>query len=266
MSATLYPPSQPRTLAELLDASFKIFRLSLLKCLPTATLAILAGQLATFYDLSRGLAPTPNAHDVNNPIWVILYTSGTVLAVILWMATLLRQATVAAGHTVSRTDALDVIRNAPAITAISLLSGAAVAVLVLPPLTLTEPYRAIGVAVMLVPAVYVFVALSLSLPARMLARKGVLQSLLYSIELIRGNWWRATAMYAVGLSIIMVFYLLAAIMAAMVLPGSDNATAIERAVATTAVLAVAAIGLTFYTAITLSVFGDLEARRSLRPD
>ena len=118
---------------------------------------------------------------------------------------------------------------------------------------------------MLVPAVYLFVALSFSLPARVLAHKGVLQSLAYSMELIRGNWWRATAMYVVGLSIITVFYLLAAVMAAMVLPESGHAMAIERAVTTTAVLAVGAIGLTFYTAITLTVFGDLEARRAARP-
>lgn len=262
MSITLYPPSQPRTMAELLDVSFRIFRVSLLKCLPYATLAILAGQLATFYDLSRG--HLPNAHDVNDPIWVSLYTIGTMLAVILWMATLLRQSTVAAGRTTSRTDLLDVLKNAAAITAISLLSGAAVAVLILPPLALAEPYRTVGVAVMLVPAVYVFVALSLSLPARMLAHKGVIQSLMYSLDLIRGNWWRATAMYAVGLSIIMVFYLLAAIMAAMVLPAGGNAMPIERAMAATAVLAVGAIGLTFYTAITLTVFGDLEVRKVSR--
>jgi uncharacterized membrane protein len=88
---------------------------------------------------------------------------------------------------------------------------------------------------------------------------------MYSLELIRGNWWRTTAMYAVGLSIIMVFYLLAAVLAAMVVPDNGNSMAIERAVSTTAVLAVAAIGLTFYTAITLTVFGDLEARRAGKP-
>ena len=263
MSITLYPPTQPRTLAELLETSLKIFRVSLLKCLPYATLAILAGQLATFYDFSRGRMPSPK--DMNDPIWVALYTVGTVLAVILWMATLLRQSTVAAGRTASRTDLLDVLKNAPAIAAISLLSGTAVAVLILPPLTLAEPYRSVGLAVMLVPAVYIFVALSLSLPARMLAHKGVIQSLMYSLELIRGNWWRTAAIYAVGLSIIMVFYLLAAIMAAMVVSDSGNPMAIERAVSTTAVLAVAAVGLTFYTAITLTVFGDLEVRRAAKP-
>lgn len=263
MSTTLYPPTQPRSLAELLDASLRIFRVSLLKCLPYATLAILAGQLATFYDVARG--HLPNALDVNDPIWVTLYVAGAVLAVILWMATLLRQSMVAAGRPVSRTDLLSVLKNAPAITAISLLSGAAVAALILPPLALAEPYRSIGLAVMLIPALYVFVALSFSLPARVLAHKGVLQSLVYSVGLIRGNWWRATAMYVVGLSIITVFYLLAAVMAAMVLPQSGHVMAIERAVTTTAILAVGAIGLTFYTAITLTVFGDLEIRKAAKP-
>ena len=263
MSTSLYPPTRPRSLAELLDASLKIFRVSLLKCLPFATLAILAGQLTTFYDVARG--HLPDALNVNDPIWVTLYLVGAVLAVILWMATLLRQSLVASGRAASGTDLLDVLKNAPAITAISLLSGAAVAVLILPPLTLVEPYRSVGLAVMLVPAIYLFVALSFSLPARMLAHKGVLQSLSYSMALIRGNWWRAAAMYVIGLSIITVFYLLAAVMAAMVMPQSGHIMALERAVTTTAILAVGAIGLTFYTAITLTVFGDLEARKAIQP-
>ncbi len=260
---SLYPPTRPRTLAELLETSVQIFRVSLLKCLPYATLAILAGQLATFYELARGHLPT--ALDVNDPVWVTLYSAGALLAVILWMATLLRQSLVAAGRPASHADLLDVLRNAPAIAAISLLTGAAVAVLILPLLALAEPYRTVGIAVMLVPAAYLFVALSFSLPARILAHKGVLQSLVYSLDLIRGNWWRAAAMYAVGLSIITVFYLLVAIAAAMVLPDAGSAMALERAVTTTAVLAVGAVGLTFYTAITLTVFADLEIRKANRP-
>lgn len=257
--STLYPPTKPRTLAELLDASLRIFQVSLLKCLPWATLAVLAGQLATFYDVTRGRLP--DTLDVNDPVWVLLYAIGAVLALILWMATLLRQSLVASGRTATRTDLLAVLKNAPAITVISLLTGAPVAVLILPTLALAPPYRGAAIGVMLVPALYVIVALSFSLPARVLARKGILQSLQYSLTLIRGNWWRTAILYVVGISIITVFYLLAAVLAAMVLPESGNAMAIDRAVTTTLILAVGAIGLTFYTAITLTLFGDLEVRK-----
>ncbi len=54
MSITLYPPARPRTFPELLDASLKIFRVSLPKCMPYATIAILFGELSTLYDLARG--------------------------------------------------------------------------------------------------------------------------------------------------------------------------------------------------------------------
>lgn len=263
MSISLYPPSRPRTLAELLDASFKIFRVSLLKCLPYATVAVLADQLATFYDLTRGHLPEPS--DLHDPIWVTLYAVGGCLAVILWVATLLRQTAMAAGRPVNSSDLIDALKSAPAIVAIAMLTGAAVAVFLLVPAGLAKPYRTIGSLTAVVPAAYVFVALSFSLPARMLAHKGIFQSLTYSLELVRGNWWRVAAMYAVGASIIAVFGLLTSVVAGMMLPDTGDTAAIAQAVLTTAILAILAVGSTLCTAIWLSVFADLQARRSAKP-
>lgn len=261
MPNALYPPLRPRSMAELLDAILQIFRVSLLKCLPYATLAIIAGQLSTFYDLSRGHSPVAVSRD---PIWLTLYGVGALLAVILWMATLLRQSAVASGRSVTGSaDLRDTLKRAPAIAALALLAGAAVAVFILPPLALAQPYRSVCLALMLAPALYVGVALSFSLPALVLARKGVIASLAYSFKLVRGNWWRVTVIYTVGMAIVMVFYTFVGVIAAMVLPdaGADDA-AIVRAVASAAVLAIGAVGLTFYSALTLTVFGDLEVRKA----
>ena len=264
MPNALYPPLKPRSFAELLDAVLQIFRLSLLKCLPYATLAIIAGQLWTLYYLSRGRLPVL---DSNDPIGVALYGVGTLIAVILWMAMLLRQSSIAAGRPVTGSaDLLDALKRAPAIAAIALLAGAAIAVLVLPPLALAPPYRTAGIAVMLAPAIYVAIALSFALPALVLARKGVLASLAYSFRLVRGNWWRVAVTYVVGITVIWTLCVLVATVAAMALAtdgtdaGADDA-AIARAITSAAILAVAAIGLTFYSALTLALFGDLEVRR-----
>src|SRR6185437_13022432 len=54
---------KPRSFGELLDAVLQIFRLSLLKCLPYATIAIIAGQLSTLYYLSRGRTPVLDSND-----------------------------------------------------------------------------------------------------------------------------------------------------------------------------------------------------------
>lgn len=265
MPNALYPPLKPRSFGELLDAVLQIFRLSLLKCMPYATLAIIAGQLSTLYYLSRGRLPVL---DSNDPIGVALYGVGTLIAVILWMAMLRRQSGIASGRPLSGSaDFLDILKRTPAIAAIALLAGAAVAVLMLPALALAPPYRTAGIAVMLAPAIYIAIALSFALPALVLARKGVLASLVYSFRLVRGNWWRVAAMYSVGIAVIWTLCVLVATIAAMALAsngpdgGAADDTAIARAITSAAVLAVAAVGLTFYSALTLALFGDLEVRK-----
>jgi hypothetical protein len=262
MPNALYPPLKPRSFAELLDVVLQIFRLSLLKCLPYATLAIIAGQLWTLYYLSRGRVPVL---DANDPVGVTIYGVGTLIFVMLSMTILLRQSAIAAGRPVTGSaDLRDTLRRAPAIVAISLLAGAAVAVFMLPALVLAPPYRTAGIIVMLAPALYIGIALSFALPSLVLARKGVLASIAYSFRLVRGNWWRVAAMYGVGIGVVLTLWTLVAAIIAMA--SSDNAgddVAISRAVSSAAVLAVFAIGLTFYSALTLALFGDLEVRSVL---
>jgi hypothetical protein len=261
MPKALYPPLKPRSFGELLDAVLQIFRLSLLKCLPYATLAIIAGQMSTLYYLVRGRLPVL---DSNDPIGIALYGVGTLIFVMLSMAILLRQSAIAAGRPVTGSaDLLDTLKRAPAIAAIALLTGAAVAVLIMPALALAPPYRVAGIAVMLAPAIYLWIALQFSLPALVLARKGVLGSLAYSFRLVRGNWWRVAAIYATGLSVILTLWVLVVSITTVAL--SDNGTddaALTRAITSAAILAVFAVGLTFYSALTLVLFGDLEVRRT----
>ena len=260
MPNALYPPLRPRSFGELLDAVLQIFRLSLLKCLPYATIAIIAGQLSTLYYMSRGRLPVLESND---PVGVALYGVGTLIFVMLSVAILLRQSTIAAGRPVSGSaDLLDTLKRAPAIAAIALLAGAAVAALMLPAFVLAPQYRTAGIAVMLAPAIYVWIALSFALPALVLARKGVLASLAYSFRLVRGNWWRVAGLYLVGMTVILTLWMLVATVATVALSGNgpDDA-AVTRAITSAAVLAVFAVGLTFYSALTLALFGDLEVRR-----
>lgn len=266
MPNALYPPLKPRSFADLLEAVIQLFRLSLLKCLPYATLAIVAGQLWMLYYLSHGQKPVL---DSNDPVGVTLYGVGTLIGVILSVTILLRQSAMAAGRPVTgATGLLETLKRAPAIVAIALLAGAVLTMLMLPALALAPAYRTAAVAVLTVPAVYVFIALSFSLPALVLARKGVLASLAYSFRLVRGNWWRVAFVYVVGAMIITTFVLLVAAVTTLAQAdnGADDA-AITRAITTAASLAVSALGLTFWSALSLTLFGDLEVRRvTSRPD
>lgn len=265
MPNALYPPLKPRSFGELLDAVLQIFRLSLLKCMPYAMLAIIAEQLSTFYYLSRGRLPTLDGPvlDANDPVGITLYGVGTLVFVMLSVTILLRQSTIAAGRPVKGSaDLLDTLKRAPAIAAIALLGSAAAAVCMLPALALAPQYRTAGIAVMLAPTIYVYITLSFSLPALVLARKGVLASLAYSFRLVRGNWWRVAGSYAVGLMVILTLSTLVATIAAMAFTdtGADD-MAIARAITFAAILAVLAVGLTFFSALTLALFGDLQVRR-----
>lgn len=264
MPNALYPPLKPRTFAELLDAVLQIFRLSLLKCLPYATVATIAALLWWLYYMSRGRPPVL---DPNDPVGVALYGVGTLVFVMLSMTILLRQSAIAAGRPVTGSaDLIDTFKRAPAIVALMLLAGTPAVAFVLPALALAPPYRIAGVIVMLAPAIYLWIALSLALPALMLARRGVFASLAYSFRLVRGNWWRVAAAYGVCLGVIFTLGALVTTITAMGLAdngadiGTDDA-ALARAIASAATLAVLAVGLTFYSALTLALFGDLEVRR-----
>jgi len=266
MPNALYPPLKPRSFADLLEAVIQLFRLSLLKCLPYATVAIVAAQLWMLYYLSHGQKPVL---DGNDPVGVTLYGVGTLIGVILSVTILLRQSAMAAGRPVTgSTCLLETLKRAPAIVAIALLGGAVLTMLMLPALALAPAYRTAAAAVMMVPAIYVLIALSFSLPALVLARKGVLASLAYSFRLVRGNWWRVAFVYIVGAMIIMTFVLLVA--AVTTLAQADNGpddAAITHAITFAASLAVSALGLTFWSALSLTLFGDLEVRRmTSRPD
>lgn len=266
MAITLYPPTRPRSLAELLDSSLKIFRATLPKCMPYGSLAILLLQLPTLYELSRGRMPPliPSAAQMRDPVWITLYTVGYLLFCILWMATLVRQAAVATGRTAGPADLLDALKQTPAIVAIILLGNLLILALLSWPLSLIEPYRSALFAVMLLASIYALVAFSLALPTRMLTRKGVLQSLAYSLQLVRGNWWRTAALYAIAASIIVSVLFFAEVMAALIVPHASSQP-ITRALIAAVMLALLAMGGIFFTAILLNTLSDLELRQRGRP-
>ena len=279
MTNTSYPPLRPLSAGQVLEAALQIFRISVAKCLPFATLAVISlqvcyalsvGRLLTFYDPSGQGIPLHLGR--SDPTRLGLLSAGALLAAGVWailsLATLARQASIASRRGGSGgADLLEVLRRAPAIAALALLSGAATDVLFVPIMLLAEPYRSVGLLLMLGPALFVSILLFV-LPACgvVLVHKGLLASVAHSFRLVRGNGWRTAGIYAAGFAILMVFYLLTGVLATMALPyaGADD-TAIVMAISSAAELAISALGLTFFTALTLAVFGDLEIRRAPAP-
>src|SRR2546430_5283956 len=134
MANILYPPPRPQSVGETLDSAFRIFRATLLQCLPYATVAVIASQLPNIYYLASGrgaLARIPGL--IRDPVWWTLYLIGYLIAVVMWSAVLLRQYAIATGRPVATGAELATgLRRIPGMVLLGILTALAVVVSVLP--------------------------------------------------------------------------------------------------------------------------------------
>jgi hypothetical protein len=264
MTHVLYPPARAQSVGEILDTAFRIFRLTLLRCLPYAILAVIAGQLPNIYTLLRGgellQALTAPRHD---SVWWLLYVIGAVLALLLWSATLLRQYAMATGHPVSAATELSTcLQRLLPLIGLLLLMSAAIVVWFAPVALLSGPARLLAEALALVPATYLGVALSCGWPALLLTGSGPLASLSHSWRLTSGSWWRLSLIYTVAVVLVVVLYVLSGIVAGVIAAlAAHGDLAMVTASTAALVIILSSIGTPFYCALMLAVFGDLSVRR-----
>jgi len=95
MSPILYPPARPLTIGEVLDSAFRIFRATLLRCLPYSVLAMVAGQLQNIYDIATG--HPLHQFGRGDPLWWLLYVLGIFMAYMFINAILVRQVRMVTG-------------------------------------------------------------------------------------------------------------------------------------------------------------------------
>ncbi|HUI58793.1 MAG TPA: hypothetical protein VLX90_01140 [Steroidobacteraceae bacterium] len=260
MSAVLYPPPRPQSVGEVLDAAFRIFRATLPGCLGFGVLAMVAAQLQSLYDIA--MHRQLHQFGGGDAVWWVLYALGALIGVALINAILVRQAAAASGLPSSARGALaEGLRRTPASVAVVLLLCVAVLVCFVPLLVVPGSWLIGGVLVLSVPASYVGIILSCAWPALIVGKKGVAASLRYSIHLTRAHWWRTSVIYSVGVAIVFVFVILAALVAAVLAPfaGVGDIAAISALSAVLAA-ALAAVVLPFMSAIALAVYGELEVR------
>jgi hypothetical protein len=261
MAPTLYPPSRPQAIGEVLDSAFRIFRASLLRCLPYGVLAIVAGQLPNIFDIAAG-RPL-HRFGAGDRIWWTLYVSGALLSLSFVNTILLRQRAMAEGTCAgTAVTFLDGARRAPAVVAVLVIVLVTTMLCFVPLLAVPTTFRNWAVIVLCVPATYVAVSLSCAYAALLLGGKGIFASLRYSAHLIRDNWWRTITIYSVAVAMLAVFYTLAGVIAAVLVPFAGGAdVAVFTAVSAVMAAALGAVGLPFYTSMGLALFGDLEARK-----
>jgi hypothetical protein len=247
MSERLYPPARPQLISEVLDTAFKIFSVSLLKTLPYGMLITLAGQVVNIYNLVTGrLVRRVFPQDATG--WV-LYAVGVVLTLTLWAALVLRQRAIAAGAPVAMPAELALaLRRVPALVALTLLNMLVVGV---------------GVVLLVIPGLYLLVALWMALPLLILEGSGPIAAMQSSLRLVRGNWWRAFAMLLVMIAIYFVFIVLGIFIVAMAVQLERGADiAVVTATSTVFAISLGAFIGPLFAAVMLAVLGDLQVRRA----
>jgi len=246
MSQPLYPPSSPQPIGQVLDTAFRLFQVSLVKCLPYGLLTMMAGQLASIYSLAAG---KPIARfGGGDPLWWVLYAVGVLASLFLWSAMLLRQVGVVTQKpTRLGEELLAALRRMPALVVLAILGTLAVAV---------------GLVLLVIPGLYLTTALIPAWPAVVLERRGPLAAMRYSLQLTLGHWWRMSLVLTVAFVVTAVFYIAVFVLLGMVLPlVGANDVAMFTASSVIVVVALGALGAPFWGAIVLAMGGDLKLRR-----
>ena len=261
MPSVLYPPSRPQAIGEVLDSAVRIFKATLLKVLPFSVLATVAGQLQNIYIIlsGRNIRPFSNS----DPGWWAVYLLGTIVGAALINAIIVRQGAIATGsESASMTALKEGLRNVPAVVLMGMVMAVLVGIWFVPLAVIPAAYRSWSGALLAVPAFYLLVLFLCSWPARLIDRKGPIESLRYSAHLVRGNWWRTVMVYLVVLTMIIVLSVTAGLIVGVLTQlVAARDLAVSTAVSAVMVVASGAVFVPFVSSMSLALYGDLQSRK-----
>jgi hypothetical protein len=267
MPQPLYPPAGPQSIGQVLDSAFRIFEVSLVRCLLYGALSMILGQLPNIYFIAAG--KPLRQFGGGDPLWMVLSVVGTILTLLMFCALVLRQHGIATGKRLSFTvEISEAIRRLPAVLGLSvlglLLAGVGPFIVAVVYFASGANYAAVGIAsaVFVAPLVYLMTPLTLATPALLLGGKGPAQAIRYSVHLVKGSWWRTTTIFTVALVVIVVFYAVATVIIGMVLPliGAADLAAVTAATAVVYVV-LGGLGMPFFSAVILATYGELKVRK-----
>ena len=207
MTASKPAPGAVRV-SDLLQMAARLFRATLLKCLPLGMLAMVCWQLPNFYWTATGHQIGLKAqYDLN---FNLLTVAGTAVELWLLGAMMLRQRAVAVGaplHTGAELRAAT--RRLPMILLSALLATISIA---------------LGLLLLVLPGIYLAVCYLVWLPVVLFEAPGPVAALERSVRLIRPLWPKAlTALVIVLLLLIIAAIVFGAILAALAgVLGSDG--------------------------------------------
>lgn len=241
----LFPYDRPASAGEVLDAGFQLFRRTVPGCLPWSLLAVVSGNLPSAYQLlSRQsldlLAP-------KDPVWWALLCAAALSNLWVWTFIVRRQLGVARGAPRRLlADAWDALRGLP--RSLGLIFGAVLLVL-------------IGLLLLVVPGIYLGVALWPSLTVLTAEGGGVRAAVDRSLQIVRRNWWHTATILGVASSALLALYVVG-VLAALAL--TQLGSGLDRSSATLALTIVSALLAGVFqpmlTALGVAQYADLARR------
>jgi hypothetical protein len=272
MAQPLYPPAGPQSIGQVLDSGFRIFQISFVSCLLYGALSMIAGQLPNIYFIASGrpLAPFGGY----SALWGGLYFMGALITLVLYAALLLRQHGIVVGRRPGTSAELSrALRKLPANLGLIAIFCVLlfITVVVIRGILLAAGIEVVPInygvialisLVVVVPLTYLLTPLMLGGVPVLLDDKGPLQAYLYLLRLVRGSWWKTTAILTIATVLTTVFYGVAMVVVGVVLRLSGVTDVAAVTASTGAVYVVlGSIGLPFFSAVLLATYGELRVRK-----
>jgi hypothetical protein len=218
-----------------MEVATQLFKLTLLKCLSLAMLAVLCGEIPSLYwlasghQLDRGL-PTGSAY------WLLEIGSAAVMLYIA-SAMMLQQRALIAGASFSSLVALrEAARRLP---------------LLLVTWVLAQLSLLVGFSLLVVPGLFLFVCYLLMLPVVLFEHTNPYTALVRCVLLVRPHWWRTLATLVIAALVVLVCVL--AFAAIMSIFAALMTGPLFQAIATACSIAFFAGTLVFLSALVLTL-------------
>lgn len=268
MADVQYPPQRQLSVGEVLDLSFRIYRVTVVKCLLFAGCGVIAGQLANIYRIVMGQTPAPGATpmellraELSDPKLWALYLVGAVLTAIFYAAVLLRQRAIITNGEVGG-EVAAALRRVPALIGLGILVVLGAAACMIPAILTSGAARALLVLAATIALCYGLVAISCAQTVLLVEGAGPASSLARSWRLTAGSFWRLSVIYTVALIVLCVLYAVSAAVAAFVAGVLGRGDlAMVTAFAEVVGVALGALATPFYGALALAVLADLKVRK-----
>jgi hypothetical protein len=268
MSTVPYPPRRQLSVGEVLDLSFRIYRVTLLPSLLFATCGVIAGELAGIYALIKGHSLPRGSGAVgsmlaqlHDPTFVTLYIVGVVLTLLFYAAVVLReQAIITTGH--AGGELATALRRIPALIGLLVLVAIGVGACFVPGAIAGGVLRALLFIAAGLVLCYAVVAISCAQTILLIDGEGPASSLARSWRLTTGSFWRLSIIYTVAIIVLIALYaVIGAVAGVLAAAFAHGDIAMVTAFAQVIGIILGAVATPFYAALALAVLADLKVRK-----